>query len=234
LVERIDDEWILQTYTDLDSNTTSCDILKAFEWESGDNKFYLETLKFMKEHDIKIPQNYYQFISEYLDLTNFVRYLLVNSWGANSDWPFGNFYTYRPRTTSKQNGRWKMGMWDAEYSIKVVTRNTFEQLYLPNSLNNTELTQTIQRFFTYLYPSPLFREFWATETLSLLSGNNALTQSVLARNWYALEQELSPLMKLSLGISFDNSIFEDFLEKRTAIMIQFFQAAGLYPKTPSK
>ena len=52
---------------------------------------------------------------DYLDVDNYIDYLIVNYYGGNSDWPFKNWYAARRR--GPESTGFKFHMWDAEWSL---------------------------------------------------------------------------------------------------------------------
>ena len=51
----------------------------------------------------------------FLDVQNYIDYLIVNYWGGNSDWPRKNYYCGRANVPGTEG--FKFFMWDAEWSI---------------------------------------------------------------------------------------------------------------------
>lgn len=54
-------------------------------------------------------------IEAYLDIDNFIDYLIVNVYAGNRDWPFRNYYMYRQR--GPESDGFKFFVWDAEFSL---------------------------------------------------------------------------------------------------------------------
>ena len=54
----------------------------------------------------------------YLDVGDYVDYLVVQYWSANSDWPWNNWRAFRDRIDSVSTG-FKFAMWDGEASLGV-------------------------------------------------------------------------------------------------------------------
>ncbi len=55
----------------------------------------------------------FQSIASLLDVTNFIDYLIIETWGANWDWPHNNWSTARERSAE---GRFRFYAWDLEGS----------------------------------------------------------------------------------------------------------------------
>lgn len=244
LVERIDDNWCKQQYAQrLGSNVTafSFDILKQAEWESGTNEFYMKTVAFMRANSPLADASYRTFVTNYIDVDNFIAYLILNCWGGNTDWPRNNYYLYRLRGSNVPclNGRWKFGMWDAEMIFVDVSFNNVErQLYRRNLFDDTGkfigpviLEESIETMFTYLLFSQLFKDRWR-EILGPMVNETAggvLTPANLNRTWYSLSDQIQPLMKQTNGRIVDDTQFRSFLQRRTVLFCQQLEKYGLCP-----
>jgi hypothetical protein len=62
----------------------------------------------------------YAALAQYLDVDDFITYLLVNVWTGNEDWPHHNWYALRRRTPE---GRFRFVSWDAEHVLKEPASN---------------------------------------------------------------------------------------------------------------
>ncbi len=62
----------------------------------------------------------YAALGPYLDLDDFIAYMLVNIWTGNEDWPLHNWYALRRRVPE---GRFRFVSWDAEHVLKEPTIN---------------------------------------------------------------------------------------------------------------
>ena len=61
-------------------------------------------------------------IEGYLDLDDFITYMLINMYGGNDDWPHHNWYAARHRSVGSQ---FRFFSWDAEHVLKNVNVNRF-------------------------------------------------------------------------------------------------------------
>ncbi len=59
----------------------------------------------------------YEAIQQYLDIDNFIDYMIAHLWAANDDWPQHNWYAVR----NIHGGTWKFVVWDAEHVLKNTT-----------------------------------------------------------------------------------------------------------------
>ncbi|MCC5838599.1 MAG: CotH kinase family protein [Opitutales bacterium] len=61
-------------------------------------------------------------LEQYLDLPRFIDYMLLQLWGANSDWPHNNVNAIRRRAPGKG---FLFFIWDAEHSLEDLNENRF-------------------------------------------------------------------------------------------------------------
>lgn len=95
--------------------------------------------------DLSLTANYVA-LYDYLDVHNFVDYMIVNFWGGNDDWAHQNWYATRPRAPG---GQYRVHSWDAEHVLKSLTVNRL-------SVNNTDS------------PTEIFQRLRASEEFRLL------------------------------------------------------------------
>jgi hypothetical protein len=62
----------------------------------------------------------YELLQQYVDLDNFIDYMIVNHWVGNDDWPQHNWYVIRKRAPGEG---FKFIVWDAEHVLKDVNEN---------------------------------------------------------------------------------------------------------------
>ena len=56
----------------------------------------------------------YETVQDYIDVDNYIDYILVNAYAAMGDWPHNNWIAARERSAT---GRWRFYVWDAEGSF---------------------------------------------------------------------------------------------------------------------
>jgi hypothetical protein len=70
--------------------------------------------------DLSIAANY-QALGAKLDIPDFIRYMLLNFYGANTDWSHQNWYASFNRV--RPGGKWRFHSWDAEHVFKDTNDN---------------------------------------------------------------------------------------------------------------
>jgi hypothetical protein len=78
--------------------------------DDGDLTAWNSLFTWLATHDLSVDANYRE-VERMVDLGNFTRYMLINVWGYNTDWPHHNGYVARPRVL---DGKWIAIDWDAE------------------------------------------------------------------------------------------------------------------------
>lgn len=68
---------------------------------------------------------------DYLDVDNYIDYMILNQWGGNNDWPDRNWYANRRRGASSEG--FKFFAWDSEISLDLSDRTSLVE----NNLGKT-------------------------------------------------------------------------------------------------
>ncbi len=109
-----------------------------------------------------------------LDVDDFIDYMLMNFYGANSDWDHHNWIAVRNRV-DPQSG-FKMMCWDSEHIIKTLGSNN-------TSLSNKKCPTYIYQNLKY---NPLFKREIADRVQRSCFNGGALTPEVAASTWKSL------------------------------------------------
>ena len=83
------------------------DVLTQGGVTDGDNRAWTELLGLLRQRPLD-----YGAVTEVLDVTNFIDYMILNQFGGNSDWPQNNWYASRKR---EPGAKWQFHSWDAEF-----------------------------------------------------------------------------------------------------------------------
>lgn len=81
--------------------------------EEGDNIDYHELTSFIKTNDLSLSENY-DYVTEKLDIKNFIDFLIVEIYFANYDWPCNNFKIWKD---NNPNSKWRFLIYDLDYSF---------------------------------------------------------------------------------------------------------------------
>ena len=86
---------------------------------NGSNASYIEMLSIAESGLTSNEQ--YQLIQQYLDVPNFIDYVLGNYYVGNYDWGHKNWYA--TRNSSDPNGLWRFHHWDGEHLMENLYEN---------------------------------------------------------------------------------------------------------------
>mgnify|MGYP003869412161 CR=1 FL=1 len=181
----------------------------------GDNLDFQAMRSFISGTRMTNNANYLA-ASRWLDLTNFVDYLLVNIYGAMRDWPQNNWRAARERRTG---ALWRFYIWDAEGAF-----GTFGQPVNESTFTNALVsgTQEIPRLYQALVQNPEFRLLFADRIQKHFFNQGALTDSNVVAHYQRMRQEL-------LGVipSMDATIINTWVPQRRPAIFSHFPEYGL-------
>ncbi|MFO7656981.1 MAG: lamin tail domain-containing protein [Bacteroidales bacterium] len=86
---------------------------------NGSNQSYLDMLT-LADSPLD-PAGKFKQIKKYLDIENFIDYMLLNYYLGNTDWAQHNWYA--THNSFSENGRWRYHSWDAEHIMKDMNAN---------------------------------------------------------------------------------------------------------------
>ncbi|MEM7117447.1 MAG: CotH kinase family protein [Chloroflexota bacterium] len=120
----------------------------------------------------------FQAVLEYLDLENFVDYVILMHFIENNDWPDTNWYAARDRTGSEG---FQFFAWDSEVSLKVKARNIIDSTY---PFSPAELFQKLR-------VNDNFQMMFADRIHEHLFNDGALTAEATAARFAVLADHVS-------------------------------------------
>ncbi len=156
----------------LSGATNSYDIIEAGALVSGTLTTYNAMLAVAS---LNLNSNY-ELMKQYLDITEFSDYMLLNFWVGAQDWGLNkNWYTMRRRVAGV-DGLFKYVPWDCENLLLEETINR-----VPNGGGNTDIPSGL---FTKLDDNPQFRLDFADRVQKhLIAPGGALTRETLVARW---------------------------------------------------
>ncbi|MEM7114978.1 MAG: lamin tail domain-containing protein [Chloroflexota bacterium] len=124
IAERIDDNFVADYFG---GDVTDWDVIKPHDdggQEAAEgNLLAWETMFALAQEDLTIDANY-QTLIEYVDLVNFIDYMILIHYVENTDWPIRNWYAARNRVSG---GGFKFFAWDSELALKDEERDITAQ-----------------------------------------------------------------------------------------------------------
>jgi len=181
----------------------------------------------------------YAQMQQYLDVPDFIDYMITNYYVANSDWSHQNWYA--TRNAADPQGRWRFHSWDAEHVLKepgqdVTGRNN---AYSPTGLHQLLMTNGEYRM---LFADHIHRHFFNDGALTP-DGAAALYQVRLHEIDRAVaaesarwgdNQESRSNTTFTRGehwIAERGRLLGEFFPARTGIVLGQFRSQGWYPQT---
>jgi hypothetical protein len=129
----------------------------------------------------------YNTISAWLDLTNFVDYLVLNTYAGMGDWPNNNWRAGRDQA----GGPWRFVFWDAEWGMGIYGRSPTGINSFTDALNDSA---EISRLYRSLRDSAEFRLLWADRVQKHFFNGGALMGASITNRFRELETELAPII----------------------------------------
>ncbi|MFC0016755.1 chitobiase/beta-hexosaminidase C-terminal domain-containing protein [Roseibacillus persicicus] len=203
------------------NSSESWDVQQVNSFSSGDPTNWNKMLNYLRTADLTTTAGYAG-VLDYLDVDNYLDYILVNAYAAMGDWPHNNWIAARERSST---GRWRFYVWDAEgafgFSERSTSTNTFtEQLTLPSTRFPTADAQTttsqyIQAIYTLLKQSPEFRLRMADRAQKHLYNGGALVTSEITEVYNELRSEVTPIIEETIGGSFRDNFYNGWIANNT-------------------
>ena len=108
-VEKYDEKFFQEWY----NSNKDWDIINQDGLEEGDESAWDFLCDYFDSEDLNVLSNYI-LAAKMLDMVNYIDYLIVETYGANKDWPNNNWVAARERS---DNGIFRFYIWDAEASF---------------------------------------------------------------------------------------------------------------------
>ncbi len=101
-------------YTDIDFLERTANSPTTRDQQAGDWQDYDAMRDYLKQNDMADTAHYHV-IKDWMDVRNFVDYMVTEIWTGNRDWLSNNVKYYRPR--DNPDTKWKWILWDTEYGL---------------------------------------------------------------------------------------------------------------------
>lgn len=177
------------------------DVRQVADVPSGDAISFQEIITFIRTNPQTSLANF-QAMQTRLDMVNFIDYLLVNTLGANQDWPHNNWVSSHERSAT---GLHRFHVWDAEGSFgsfgnSNIRMNSFDgtptggTAILTSNPSGESLSSSIKVLYTLLKPSAEFRMLFADRIQAHFFQGGALTEARVLARWNALKSQIQPFI----------------------------------------
>jgi hypothetical protein len=171
----------------------------------------------------------YTNLSQYLNIPNFVDYMLMNFYAANTDWPWHNWNAARRQAPG---AGFHFFSWDAEWTFGI-----------GNDVNTdrTGLTDgSPGRLYAALRLHPEFRRLFGDEAQKHLLNGGTLTPAVAEARWMKRASEIDRAVitesaRWGGGYTYQSwlgaqSAVRSWFPQRSTILLNQLRNAGLYPQ----
>jgi CotH kinase protein/Chitobiase/beta-hexosaminidase C-terminal domain/Lamin Tail Domain/PA14 domain len=184
-----------------------------------------------------------------LDVDSYIRYIAINAWGGNWDWPRNNFFASRNTDPATTTGFEFFG-WDIENTMgnnlsrSPLTADVFDPSTLPGS--DFTGSDNAGQPHTSLVPNPEYRIDFADQVQKMFFNGGILTPASLIARYQVLANDVQsaivgesarwgdmhyPTQPLTPAnwVTERDWILNTYLPQRTAIVLAEFRKYGLYP-----
>jgi len=214
-------------------------IAKYQESNRFGNKFddseYMNLLKFVKNNDISLPQNY-SVVKSKMDIENYIDYVVAEVFFANNDWPHNNFLFWRyinPASSDsviikQKDGkfRWLMTDFDFGYGGSVdVNYNMLAKTKEDFLFNRLILNATFMELFLDRFKYHLENTFQPNNAFTKIDSISKILSPEMQEHidrWRVIESMQNWNKNIAL--------MRNFAEKRSGIQVQqlndFFRLEG--------
>jgi CotH protein/lamin tail-like protein len=91
--------------------------------EAGSNQHYMELASYIEEHDLAVDEHY-RHVTEQVDLSSLIDYMITEIFFTNKDWPGNNQKCWRPQTPV---GKWRWILYDLDAGFGKSDRDLIQQ-----------------------------------------------------------------------------------------------------------
>lgn len=180
----------------------------------------------------------YQLIQQYLDVPNFIDYMITNFYYGNTDWAHQNWYATRSRVDP--NGRWRYHCWDAEKGMQGLNDDVTNKDNGYGSPTYLHQRLTANADYRMLFSDHVHRYFF-NDGLLTVDNATALYQYRLdevdravvgeSARWgdNRIEQGGIRYTRDEHWVAQRNWLLNTYFSRRTNIVLNQLEAQGLYP-----
>jgi hypothetical protein len=176
----------------------------------------------------------------YIDITEYIDYMILNMYGNNNDWDDHNWYAARERAP---DGRWRFFVWDGERVLEDPGENSTITLNKDNRPSH---------IYNQIKTATEFKLLWADRLQKAFFNGGALTPETTAARMQALQNIVDPAIVCESArwgdfnyvspfvreppFTRDNEylvemtrLYTEYFPVRTAFVLGQFVSNGLYP-----
>jgi autotransporter-associated beta strand protein len=207
------------------NSSEAWDVQQVNEFSSGDPLHWNKMIAYIRSANLADPTAY-QGVHDYLDVDNYIDYIIVNAFAAMWDWPHNNWVAARERSLQ---GRWRFYMWDAEGGLGMAGRNTDYNTFTSDLIIGDAQTTTsryIHALYTLLRVSPEFRLRFADRVQKHFYNNGVMVKSNMQTIYVQLRNVINPIMQETIGATVNESFYSAWIVSDTRRINFFSQLTG--------
>ncbi len=228
LCERLREGFMQEHY----NSSEAWDVQQVNEFSSGDPIHWNKMIASIRSANLASVAAY-QEVHDYLDVDNFIDYLLLNAYAGMWDWPNNNWVAARERSAA---GRWRFYVWDAEGAFGAQGRNTGYNTFTSDLIigdAQTTSSRYIPALYTLLRVSPEFRLRFADRAQKHFFNDGGLVKTNQQAIHIALRNSINPIMVETIGAVVNESFYNTWIVSDTRRNTFFTQLTdqGLWPAT---
>jgi autotransporter-associated beta strand protein len=201
------------------------DVQQVNEFSAGDPIHWNKMIAYVRSANLA-STTAYQGVHDYLDVDNYIDYLIVNAFAAMWDWPHNNWVAARERSPQ---GRWRFYMWDAEGGLGMAGRNTDYNTFTSDLIIGDAQTTTsryIHALYTLLRVSPEFRLRFADRVQKHFYNNGVMVKTNMQAVYFELRNAINPIMLETIGAAVNESFYINWIASDTRRFNFFSQLTG--------
>jgi autotransporter-associated beta strand protein len=208
------------------------DVQQVNEFSAGDPLHWNKMIAYVRSANLT-NTTAYQGVHDYLEVDNYIDYLIVNAFSAMWDWPHNNWVAARERSPE---GRWRFYMWDAEGGLGMAGRNTDYNTFTSDLIIGDAQTTTsryIHALYTLLRVSPEFRLRFADRVQKHFFNDGAMVKTNMQAIYLELRNAINPIMLETIGATVNESFYNTWIVSDTRRLNFFTQLTGqsIWPAT---
>lgn len=138
LRERIDDDFLAEKYKTKKKNITIMEGLELADGNESQGNEFNELYLWMLSNDMSKSENLARFKQEF-HYQNYLQYLSVQLFCANTDWPGNNVKCYKitDKNVDSLRQKWNFVMWDMDYSFSYTGEEAYNTDMFHHIMNST-------------------------------------------------------------------------------------------------
>lgn len=188
ITEKVNDDYISSHYGIKKRDVA---IIKNSELEEGtdaDLRDFEQLYETFANADMSIEKNYNDFC-ELVDIQSYIDYFCAQIYWCNVDWPNNNYAMWRSNAIDPENpyadGKWRMFMFDTEYSTGLYGQNTTQaNSDMFSFIRQNQYDSDINNLFINLLENDSFKEQFCLTFMDIANDNFSTDKTTSLIDYY--------------------------------------------------